>query len=328
MTLALIVTVDTEEEFDWDAPVSSDRRSVGHVAELPRLQDVFESCGVRPTYVVDHPIATTDESVAMLGSFHDRGACEIGAHVHPWVNPPVVEEICPRNTYLCNLPRSLQVEKTGVLADAVAAAFGVRPTTYKAGRYGFDYGFAPHLAELGFNTDTSAIAYTDSSDGLGPSFAEVGPTPFWLDADDPQSGISRRLLEVPCTVGFSRGHQSKVAAFHRRLSSGSLSRLRAIGVLWHTRLLRKIVLSPEGYAAADMCRLAEVLASSGHEMLNLTLHSPSIQPGNTPYVRSESDRDAFLDTLREVLHFCTERLAARCFTIREYHDFLLQSSVP
>jgi hypothetical protein len=105
-----------------------------------------------------------------------------------------------------------------------------------------------------------------------------------------------------------------------------LSRLRAVGVLWHSGLLRKIVLSPEGYAAADTCRLAEVLARGGGKMLNMTLHSPSIQPGNTPYVRTEAERDDFLATLRQVLQFCTDRLGARCYTMREYHDSLLQTS--
>lgn len=340
MTLALLVTVDTEEEFDWSAPVSAANRSVRHVADLPRLQDAFESCGARPTYVIDHPIATTDESVAVLRAFLDRGSCEIGAHVHPWVNPPVVEEICPRNTYLCNLPRSLQVEKTGVLADAIAANFGQRPTTFKAGRYGFDHAFAPHLAALGFLTDTSVIAYTDSSDGLGPNFAAVGQTPFWLDASPTSAANPNRndtaskgsattppqLLEVPCTVGFTRGNQHRSAAFHRWLSASALARCKAVGILWHARLLRKVVFSPEGYAAGDLCRLAEVLARGGCEMLNLTLHSPSIQPGNTPYVRTVAERDAFLSTIRTVLNFCIRQLGARCFTIREYRDRLLQSN--
>jgi hypothetical protein len=326
MTLALLVTIDTEEEFDWNAPASSANRSVRHVVDLPRLQEVFETCGARPTYVVDHPIATTDESVAALRSFLDRDACEIGAHVHPWVNPPISEEICPRNTYLCNLPRSLQIEKTSVLSDAIEANFGVRPATFKAGRYGFDYGFAPHLADLGYSTDTSVIAYTESSDGLGPSFANVGSSPFWLDAGNDAGHSVTRLLEVPCTVGFSRSPQSRSAAFHQWLSKSALSRLRAVGVLWHSRLLRKVAFSPEGYDADDLCRLAAVLANSGCEMLNLTLHSPSVQPGHTPYVRTAEERDAFLGTIRTVLHFCIDRLGARCFTMREYREFLLQSN--
>src|SRR3989304_6964882 len=156
MTPPLLVSVDTEEEFDWSAPPCPDSRSVKHVAHLPRLQELFESCGVRPTYLVDHPIATTGESVDVLGGFLRRGACEIGAHLHPWVNPPVSEEICPKNTYLCNLPLALQQEKLAELTRAIHQAFRVSPVSFKAGRYGIDFALLPALRELGYRLDSTA----------------------------------------------------------------------------------------------------------------------------------------------------------------------------
>src|SRR5882724_9055566 len=101
MKPTLVVSVDTEEEFDWRASFSSENRSVRHVADLPRLQEVFEDCGVRPIYLVDYPIAASDESVRVLDAFRTRGACEIGAHLHPWVNPPLREVPGALNSYLC-----------------------------------------------------------------------------------------------------------------------------------------------------------------------------------------------------------------------------------
>lgn len=109
MSATLLVTIDTEEEFDWDAPVSPENNSVGHASHLPRLQELFEEEGVRPTYVVDYPIATTDVSARVLGQFARRGACEIGAHLHPWVIPLIEEPIEPRDSYLYNLPQSLHL---------------------------------------------------------------------------------------------------------------------------------------------------------------------------------------------------------------------------
>ena len=41
MSATLLVTVDTEEEFNWDAPVSPENDSVAHAAHLPRLQELF-----------------------------------------------------------------------------------------------------------------------------------------------------------------------------------------------------------------------------------------------------------------------------------------------
>src|SRR5262245_29684535 len=127
MPPALLVSIDTEEEFDWHAPVSPAQRSVRHTARLPRLQELFESLGVRPTYLIDHPIAATDESARVLDDFRRRGACEIGAHLHPWVNPPLDEEICPRNSYLSNLPLPLQEAKLHELTGTITRTFGSRP---------------------------------------------------------------------------------------------------------------------------------------------------------------------------------------------------------
>jgi hypothetical protein len=326
MTITLLVTIDTEEEFDWSQPIDPRNRSVTHVAELPRLQDLFEEYGARPTYVVDHPIATTDLSVNVLKQFLDRETCEIGAHLHPWVNPPIDEEISPRNTYLSNLPPSLQQEKLGVLTDAIRTAFGESPTTFKAGRYGFSFDMAPALASAGYTVDTSVIAYIDSSDGLGPSFADVGNQPFWIQTPPTGNGNGAdRLLEIPCTVGFTRRPFGTWARLHRRLATGLGRRLRAVGILWRLGVVRKIVFSPEGYAAGDLERLARTMAGERDVVLNLTLHSPSIEPGNTPYVRTAADLEMFLKTLRSVLEFCIRSLGARCLTLREYHQHFIQT---
>ncbi|MCH7751940.1 MAG: hypothetical protein IH898_07285, partial [Planctomycetes bacterium] len=76
---------------------------------------------------------------------------------------------------------------------------------------------------------------------------------------------------------------------HHRLSQERFRFLRPIGLLWHFHLLRKIVLTPEGTDVDDQLRLLRVMANEPDVVLNVTLHSPSIQPGNTPYVRSEDD---------------------------------------
>jgi hypothetical protein len=329
MAPTLIITVDTEEEFDWNAPPHTANRSVAHAGELSRLQNLFEEYGARPTYVVDHPIATTESSVNVLKGFLDRGMCEIGAHLHPWVNPPIEEEVCPKNTYLCNLPPALREEKLGVLTDAIRSAFGDSPTTFKAGRYGFHFDMAASLVALGYTVDTSVIAYMDSSDGLGPSFARVGNQPFWIPESATANGNGAgRLLEVPCTVGFTRRPFATLAGIHRRLATGLGRRLRAVGILWRLGILRKIVFSPEGYAARDLKRLARTMARDRDVVLNLTLHSPSVQPGNTPYVRTSADLDVFFANLRSVLEFCVRSLGARCLTLREYHQHLIQTQSP
>jgi len=205
MTPILLVSVDTEEEFDWSGPFSSAQRSVGHVARLPRLHELFERCGVRATYLIDYPIAASAQSVQVLDGFLQRGNCEIGAHLHPWVNPPLVEKVNARNSYLCNLPLPLQQDKAAELTATITRAFGISPAVFKAGRYGLDFALAPVLLELGYRIDSSIMAYGNFTGDQGPSWERYSSDPFWLLPPlVPESGSREPLLEIPCTSGFVR----------------------------------------------------------------------------------------------------------------------------
>ncbi len=315
----LLAVVDTEEEFDWSAPFSPAHRSVGHVARLPRLHALFERYGVRPTYLVDHPIATTPESVRVLDGFLRRGTCEVGAHLHPWVNPPLVEDCTSRNSYLSNLPLPLQQDKLAELTAVIRRAFGVAPASFRAGRHGLDCALVPTLRELGYRVDSSVRAFVTFEQDGGPSFEEFGPEPFWLDDGTCAEGPPLpRLLEVPATVGFTRRPLAWWAAVHRRLSRRPWNRWRLIGVLWHLGVVRKQWLSPEGSSLADQLGLLRALAREPRPVLNLSLHSPSVEPGHTPYVRSEADLERLLAVLEGVLDFAVGRLGARCLTLGEF----------
>jgi hypothetical protein len=46
----------------------------------------------------------------------------------------------------------------------------------------------------------------------------------------------------------------------------------------------------------------------------LSLHSPSVVPGHTPYVRTEADRVALLQRLRDYLKFFSDELGGRFAT--------------
>lgn len=322
MSLSLLVSIDTEEEFDWNAPVSPANRSVGHMRHLNRLQDLFEETGTRPTYLIDHPIATTDVSINALLPVLQRGACEIGAHLHPWVNPPIEEEICPRNTFLANLPMALQRAKLEELTRAIRTAFGVSPTSFKAGRYGFDFALTPVLHELGYSVDSSVISYYSFKDEAGPDFGVFDPEPFLLHPPHaPATPGAEPPLEIPCTVGFNRSAFRFWAGVHRRLVHRPWRWLRPIGILWRLGLLRKIVLSPEGFRLDDLRTLMRQMAkrtATGNTVLNLTLHSPSLAPGHTPYVRSDGDLKEFLATLRGALNFAVQELGAEPRTLSEF----------
>jgi hypothetical protein len=57
--------------------------------------------------------------------------------------------------------------------------------------------------------------------------------------------------------------------------------------------------------------------AAGHRVFVLTYHSPSLEPGNTPYVRSIEDRQRLLDWLDAFYAFFREELGGRPASWRE-----------
>ena len=185
----LVVVVDTEEEFDWNAPFDSNSRSTANILCQPLAQEIMDRYGVVPTYVVDYPVADTPEAASVLRTIADDGRCEIGAHLHPWVCPPHGEAVNAYNSFPGNLPPALEREKLARLTARIEEAFGRQPTVYKAGRYGLGPATFAMLPDLGFRLDASVVPHTDFSDAGGPDFTGFPAGPF--SADDRLRSLCR-----------------------------------------------------------------------------------------------------------------------------------------
>jgi hypothetical protein len=290
----LLVIVDTEEEFAWDRPF--DRASVGttSIAGQPLMHErVFDEFGIVPTYVCDWPVASTPASAATLRRLMEEGRCEIGTHLHPWVSPPYREEVTTFNSYAGNLAPELEYEKLRQLTEAISDAFGRAPATFKAGRYGLGAQTAESIASLGYTIDASVVPYSSFSNDGGPDFRAYDEHPYWFKAGQ------RELLELPVTTGYA-GWLRTLGPQLFELSQRPLARsARMGGILARSRALERIRLSPEAASGAEMRRLTSSLLAGGCEVFSLTYHSPSMVPGHTPYVRSASDLEGFIATVRD-----------------------------
>lgn len=308
MTPELLIVVDTEEEFDWSAPFSRNSVSVRSIPAQARAHEIFNRFGVAPTYMIDHPVATDANAVHFLRGLREAGKAEIGAHLHPWVTPPHGEEVNARNSYHCNLPPALERAKLEALTDAIEAGFGARPTLFKAGRYGFGPSTREALVDLGYEVDCSVVPHTDFSADGGPDFRGAPDVPHWLDE-------GAGLLEVPLTVGYfgaMAGLGGRAAWLFDDARAGAL---RLPGLLSKAGLVTRARLTPEGTPVDEQCRLIEAMAGQGHRLFSLTYHSPSLEPGHTPYVRTEADLERFLAAIETVLTFFRDRMGGRFTTL-------------
>ncbi len=273
------VFVDVEEEFDWRAPLARMNRSTSAMAAFPAAHRRFADLGIALACMIDHPIATDPAAIAILSSVIEDGRSEIGTQLHPWVNPPFDEDVSPIASYAGNLVAELEAAKIDVLTDAVAAAFGRRPRAYRAGRYGIGPRTIALLAARGYRLDSSVRpGYDYRADG-GPDFTTHG------------SGAYRTggIVELPLTTVFTGRMRSNGGRLYRAL--GRLPKAR--GLFARAGLLSRIALTPEDMPIAAAIEAVDIALSQGMRLLNFAFHSPSLAPGQTPYVRDAADLARF-----------------------------------
>ena len=234
-------------------------------------------------------------AVAVLLRLLDDGACDIGAHLHPWVNPPHDEEVSAHNSYACNLPPGLEYRKLAALTERIERLFEQRPLVYRAGRYGLGARSPALLRSFGYRVDSSVVPHT--------SFAADGGPDFRGRPDRPHQ-LTPGVLELPVTAGFVGG----LAPLGDRLFphiGGRLARFR---------LLERLRLTPEGHSLADLKRLTRALLARGHTVFTIGWHSPSLVPGHTPYVRTVADLAGFVATCEGYFRFFAEEIGGGFMT--------------
>jgi hypothetical protein len=290
-----LITVDTEEAFDWSGPFTRDKHSVDHIPAVLEFQKICDRFGVKPIYMVDYPVIADTKAADLFRGLAGEGRALIGAHLHPWVTPPFDDSISRRNSYGCNLPESVERSKLLFMFDSMERTFGALPTIFRAGRYGIGANTAKVLAEVGVVFDSSVRSFFDYSAEGGPDFQVSSVHPYWIKPNV--------LAELPLTSVFVGPLRKFSPTLFGKDSNPAMMR----GVFSRTGLLSRIAFTPEGVNVGEMKRGIDQALADGLPLLNLSFHSPSLVPGNTAYVRNEAERVAFLNWWREILSHLAER---------------------
>jgi hypothetical protein len=276
-----IVTIDTEEEFDWNGPFTRDNHGTSHISGIERFQIMCDEHNVQPAYLVDYPITADAKAADLLGSYAAQGRAAIGIQLHPWVSPPFTEELSVYNSFACNLSRDLEWQKLSMLHAAIVERLGVHPDMYRAGRYGAGLNTPQMLIELGVAIDSSVRTHFDYSHQGGPDYSGMPLNPYWL--------TENQLLELPVTTVFSGGLSGYGSKIFGELMSSQTSR----AILSRTGLLERIALTPEGIPLEKALAGIDAALAQGVGILNFSFHSPSLVPGHIDYVRTKEDLEAF-----------------------------------
>ncbi len=195
--MKFIITVDTEADNQWekDSPITAK-----NISYLPRFQDLCKKYNFPPTYLVTYEVAQNKNIINQLKYWQDSKEAEIGAHLHPWTTPPIKNE---NNEHI--YPHELKTEdlkkKLEVLTNAIQENFKKKPTSYRAGRWGFDYRQASMLNDLGYIVDCSITPKVNWKKSLGKGDGKGGPD-FRNQSVKPYY-FENGLLEVPMTILFT-----------------------------------------------------------------------------------------------------------------------------
>jgi hypothetical protein len=290
-----LVTVDTEEEFDWGSPFSREGYGTKHLAALPKFQELCDLHGIKPCYLVDYPIMEDPYGVELVSGYtHDHRA-EIGVQLHPWVNPPFEETLSRYNSYACNLPPELERAKLTNLFDTIVKRTGITPDAYRAGRYGAGKHTPDILCDLGLSIDTSVRARFDYSEQGGPDYTHHPVNPYWIRKGS--------LIELPLTTVFSGAMRSAGNVVFGEWFGSQVAR----SVLARSNMLERIALTPEGIPLEKALEGIDLAIEERLSIINLSFHSPSLAVGYTPYVRTEEQLEELYSWFSKVFQHLRDR---------------------
>ena len=276
--ILFVLSVDTEEEWDWSGPFPQEFAEVKNVDQLPAFQSLCTKMGIKPTYFVDYAVVNSAHAVQKMLEFCHIDNCEIGAHLHPWCNPPYFGDVGEAESHVVNLPTEQVRQKLDVLLNKITKTLGVKPKSFRTGRWGIDSSVMQLLVSKQINVDSSVYPFYKNE-----YFSCNGSPllPYWPDLNDPlKSGKQQQIFEVPVTVGFNRNAFEFCNVVHTAFAQPPLSWTRFNGLAWHTKLLRKNYLCPELSSVEDMISLCDKVLQKGYPILHMYMHSSSLIDNN------------------------------------------------
>ena len=317
----LLVTVDTEADDLWGHPRQPTTRNI---REVPRLQDLLERHGVRPTYLVSHAVASDRAAAGILAGLLRDGRCEIGAHLHAWATPPpfpIRGPLWDCHAYLYQYPEDVQRAKFAALHETLVRAFDVEPISHRAGKYGLDGHGVGLLREFGYRVDTSVTPMWTWEDDVqagvrGPDFRAAPCGVYELSEQDVCVAGRSGVMEVPPSIGLTRRLPGVVVGRVRRLHQHGLT-MGVLGKLLglRKRRFRPFIDAPLGQVESA----ARWLLDRGAGYLNMMFHSSELIP-NSQWCRNEAEVATWLGRIEAMIRVAIDLRCETGMTLAEFAE--------
>ena len=330
--MKIIITIDTEADNQWEPGNTLETKNIAY---LPRFQSLCEQYGFKPTYLCTFEAIHSREFDATMGTFLGRGKAEVGAHLHPWSNPPY-ELLCSGKSggraYPSELSARAFADKVTVLTEAIERKTAVRPGSYRAGRWGFCAEHIPILEALGYRADCSVTpliswASHPGKDLPGPDFRGAPAKPYFLNHADVRMAGDSSLLEVPVTIVLTSA-LARIPAVSRLLARiANKPYARALG-----RLLR-VLRGPQWFrpwphsSARDMIRVYRASERAALPVVEMMLNSSELTAGASPFYPTGASVEKLYAKLERVFRYVADA-GAEGTTLRALAEDHMASTRP
>lgn len=311
-----ILSVDTEEEWEWAGSFPQEDYGLDNIKLLQPFQTLCDQLGIKPTYFVDYAVLNCDTSGAIVESLIEQGNAEIGAHLHPWSNPPYYGVTGEKESHMINLPEEQVRAKLEELVAIIREKLSVEPKSFRTGRWGIDSMVLKLLKEYGFTIDSSVIPYYENE-----FFSCYGcpNQPYYPDWINPLVESSQReMLEVPVTSGFNRANYGLSSSIHKLIAKPVFEPFKFVGAAWQLKLLRKMFLSPELTELDDMKSLCKSEMANGHQVIHMFIHSSSLIDNPNSQVGNEKAYDTLTRSITDLVSWLKGECDLEFCTISEY----------
>ena len=302
-----VITIDTEGDNIWARP---GRVTTENARFIPRFQSACRDHGFKPTYLTNFEMVIEPRFQEFGRSVLKRGEAEIGLHIHPWNSPPLApgsSDSRPDHNYLFELPDDLLRAKIQHQTKLLTDEFEARPTSHRAGRWGFDGRVARALVEEGYLVDCSVTPgvswkrHIGARDGGGGTDYFGFPSqPYFLDLSDIRSPGRSPMLEVPMTIRSN--YRLPIQRLHHAFEVRRVGKLvrRACGPPFSW-------LRPNGKNLDAMLSVVDWAIERKAAVLEFMLHSSELMPGGSPTFKTAEQIEILYSHLKQLFAYIASR---------------------
>jgi hypothetical protein len=321
---AFLITIDVEGDSMWSKPHHITTRNSRF---LNRFQTICEHHGLKPTYLTNWEMVNCPVFVELAKDALTRGQAEIGAHLHPWNQPPLYSLTADdmfHQPFVMEYPNYIISEKLKVLTAKLEETFGVKMVSHRSGRWSMNEVYARGLLQEGYLVDCSVTPHVswraymgDPSQKGGTDYRSFPDTAYFMDLSNIKQPVSKEgcfntLLELPMTITPAQYGPLAAAAKKILRAGGKLGRRAAEGFFPSIHWLR-----PNGRNAKTQLALLDWVIESGRDYAEFMLHSSEFMPGGSPKFKSERSIERLYEELEELFSNAAKRFEG--MTLQDYH---------